>query len=114
MNDYSDQQRGAFDRQEEDGTQRFKKILADEANTIFGVKDAILAVMLRDGAATWQTVEGHLSAEYSRAQGEFTRFRLEATLNHLRRLSSKPAEPEDGTGKTRKPPPAEAEAGSSW
>jgi len=90
MNDYSDQQRGAFDRQEEDGTQRYKKILADEKNTIFGVKDAILAVMLREGAATWQTVEAHLSAECSRAQGELTRFRLEATLNHLRRLSGKP------------------------
>jgi len=106
MNDYSDQQRGAFDRQEEDGTQRFKKILADEANTIFGVKDTILTVMLREGAATWQTVDAHLSAEYSRAQGEFTRFRLEATLNHLRRLSRRPAGPEDDTGEMKKPPPA--------
>lgn len=90
MNDYSSSDAG---QEENDGARNFKKILADEANTIIGVKDAILTVMLREGAATWQTVEAHLSAEYIKAQGEFTRFRLEATLAHLHRLSRKPPEP---------------------
>jgi len=73
---------------------RFKALVANAENATYGLKENILAVMTRDGSATWQTVAAHIEAQLPRA-GEFTTARLNAMLALIRALSKRQASDSD-------------------
>jgi len=66
---------------------RFKAIITSAESTTYGLKDNLLAVMTRDGSATWQTVAAHIEAQLPGA-GEFATARLNAMLALIRTLSN--------------------------
>lgn len=68
---------------------RFKALIANAESAAYGLKDNLLAVMTRDGSATWQTVAAHIEAQLPGA-GEFATARLNAILALIRTLSGKP------------------------
>jgi hypothetical protein len=79
-----------------DGTQpkdisssdRFKALITNAESATYGLKDNLLAVMTRDGSATWQTVAAHIEAQLPGA-GEFATARLNAILALIRTLSNR-------------------------
>ena len=68
---------------------RFKALITNAESAAYGLKDNLLAVMTRDGSATWQTVAAHIEAQLPGA-GEFSTARLNAILALIRTLSGKP------------------------
>lgn len=68
---------------------RFKALITNAESAAYGLKDNLLAVMTRDGSATWQTVAAHIEAQLPGA-GEFATARLTAILALIRTLSGKP------------------------
>ncbi|MEZ2408980.1 hypothetical protein AB6806_19395 [Bosea sp. RCC_152_1] len=68
---------------------RFKALITNAESAAYGLKDNLLAVMTRDGSATWQTVAAHIEAQLPGA-GEFATERLNAILALIRTLSGKP------------------------
>ena len=66
---------------------RFKAIITSAESATYGLKDNLLAVMTRDGSATWQTVAAHIEAQLPGA-GEFATARLNAILALIRTLSN--------------------------
>lgn len=79
---------GLQEPKEISASDRFKALLANAENATYGLKDNLLAVMTRDGSATWETVAAHVEAQLPDA-GEFTAVRLNAILALIRTLSSK-------------------------
>lgn len=67
---------------------RFKALITNVESATFGLKDNLLAVMTRDGSATWQTVAAHIETQLPGA-GEFATARLNAILALIRTLSGK-------------------------
>ena len=80
----------------DDATRRFREFVSrDDVMTLATIKDALLEVMKRDGQATWASVAKQL-ASMRQSAGEFRRVRLDASIEHLRRLAggtSPPAGP---------------------
>jgi len=81
---------GPQERQNISQSDRFKALITNAESATYGLKDNILAVMTRDGSATWQTVAAHIEAQLPGA-GEFTTARLNAILALIRTLSKRPA-----------------------
>ncbi|WID99244.1 hypothetical protein QO058_13970 [Bosea vestrisii] len=79
---------GLQDCKEVSATDRFKALIANADSATYGLKENLLAVMTRDGSATWQTVAAHVEAQLQDA-GEFTTARLNAILALIRMLSSR-------------------------
>jgi len=46
--------------QETSPSDRFKALITNAESATYGLKDNLLAVMTRDGSATWQTVAAHI------------------------------------------------------
>jgi hypothetical protein len=69
---------------------RFKALITNAESATYGLKDNLLAVMTRDGSATWQTVAAHIEAQLPGA-GEFATARLNAILALVRTLSNREA-----------------------
>ncbi len=69
---------------------RFKALITNAESATYGLKDNLLAVMTRDGSATWQTVAAHIEARLPDA-GEFATARLNAILALVRTLSNRQA-----------------------
>jgi hypothetical protein len=69
---------------------RFKALITNVESATYGLKDNLLAVMTRDGSATWQTVAAHIEAQLPGA-GEFATARLNAVLALIRTLSNRQA-----------------------
>ncbi|WP_306224583.1 hypothetical protein [Bosea beijingensis] len=69
---------------------RFKALITNAESATYGLKDNLLAVMTRDGSATWQTVAAHIEAQLPGA-GEFATARLNAILALVRTLSNRQA-----------------------
>lgn len=69
---------------------RFKALITNAESAMYGLKDNLLAVMTRDGSATWQTVAAHIEAQLPGA-GEFATARLNAILALVRTLSNRQA-----------------------
>lgn len=67
---------------------RFKALITNAESATYGLKDNLLAVMVRDGSATWQTVSAHVQAQLPGA-GEFAAARLNAILALIRTLSNR-------------------------
>lgn len=77
---------GQQERNEISASDRFKALIANAENATYGLKDNLLAVMTRDGSATWETLAAHVEAQLP-AAGEFTAVRLNAILALIRTLS---------------------------
>ena len=75
---------------ETSASDRFKALIANAESATYGLKDNLLAVMTRDGSATWQTVAAHIEAQLPGA-GEFATARLNAILALIRTLSNRQA-----------------------
>lgn len=75
-----------------DGLSRFKALISSEDITTGTIKDALFDVMKRDGQATWASVAKHL-ALVRQSAGELGRVRLDASIEHLRRLASNATSP---------------------
>lgn len=67
---------------------RFKALITNAESATYGLKDNLLAVMTRDGSATWQTVAAHIESQLPSA-GAFATARLNATLALIKILSGK-------------------------
>lgn len=67
---------------------RFKALITNAESATYGLKDNLLAVMARDGSATWQTVAAHIEAQLPDA-GEFATARLNAILALIKTLSNR-------------------------
>lgn len=67
---------------------RFKTLITNAESARYGLKDNLLAVMTRDGSATWQTVAARIESQLPGA-GEFTTARLNAILALIRTLSNR-------------------------
>lgn len=78
---------GPQDPKQTSHSDRFKAIIASAESATYGLKDNLLAVMTRDGSATWQTVSAHIEAQLPGA-GEFTTARLNGILALIRTLSN--------------------------
>lgn len=81
---------GQQEHEELSASDRFKALIANAENATYGLKENLLAVMTRDGSATWQTVAAHVEAQMPDA-GEFTAVRLNAILALIRTLSNRRA-----------------------
>ncbi|MGO4175475.1 hypothetical protein [Bosea sp. TAF32] len=68
----------------------FKALITNAESATYGLKDNLLAVMTRDGSASWQTVAAHVEAQLPGA-GEFATARLNAILALIRTLSNRQA-----------------------
>lgn len=67
---------------------RFKALITNAESATYGLKNNLLAVMTRDGSATWQTVAAHIEAQLAGA-GEFATARLNAILALIRTQSNR-------------------------
>ncbi len=76
------------ERKEIPAAERFKAFVSSPENATYGLKDNLLAVMTRDGSATWQTVAAHIESQLP-AAGEYATVRLNAMLALIRTLSNR-------------------------
>lgn len=79
---------GPQEPKEISASDRFKALITNAESATYGLKDNLLAVMTRDGSATWQTVAAHIESQLPDA-GEFTTARLNAILALIRTLSNR-------------------------
>jgi hypothetical protein len=79
---------GPQEPKEISASDRFKTLITNAESATYGLKDNLLAVMTRDGSATWQTVAAHIESQLPGA-GEFTTARLNAILALIRTLSNR-------------------------
>lgn len=78
---------GSQESKQLSASDRFKALLTNAESATYGLKENLLAVMTRDGSATWQTVAIHVEAQLPGA-GEFATARLNAILALIRTLSN--------------------------